>query len=93
MGPRLEMAFYDAFWNERKFRGLLARCQTKNRIKSISLFDLGISYLLHPVWLAGELLSKELLNRSCDRDLMGPIQPALVGHLGQRSIDRVDLED
>lgn len=52
----MNLAFSDAFRIVRNFRGVFPRCQTKNRIKSISLFDLGISNPCRKMVLPLELL-------------------------------------
>ena len=93
MGPNADKsALSDALRIERKFKGLRPRCQTKNRIKSISLFDLGISNLLQDDDCCQSYRSKSL-DRAGDSDLVRSVHAALVTNLGQATRNRVDLKD
>lgn len=87
----MNLAFSGAFRIVRNFRGVFPRCQTKNRIKSISLFDLGTSNPCRKMVLPLKLLPSSL-DYAGYRDLVRPLEPALICNLREAAGNRVHFE-
>src|SRR4051812_41145222 len=79
-------------WNERKFRGLLPRCQTKNRIKFNSLYDLGISNPAQSIQLCRSN-GRSSLDLARNGDLVRATNSPLVRDLTQSACAGINRED